>query len=220
MTGTTGLGVFAKYPVPGQVKTRLARSVGKDEAARIYECLLGHLIEHTLLEAGRSGLEITFYCDPFMPESEYQRLLGFTGFGIALQEGPDLGARMKRAAQQLLERHGRALIIGTDCIDVTPPLLTLAANSLLKDDLSLGPTGDGGYYLIGMKQAADALFDDIPWSTPRVLPLTLQRAEDLGWKTHLLQPMRDVDNQADWEAIGWRCDENNEAIRSLRRKKT
>lgn len=219
MNPSTGLAVFAKYPKPGQVKTRLAQSVGNDEAAALYVRLLGHFIEHTLLETARGGIQVTLFCDPATPLNDCRELFGFTGFPVEHQTGADLGARMKHALGNVLQRNGRALVVGTDCIDLSPALIAQASAALFDHDLCVGPTGDGGYYLLGLKKTADPLFDGMPWSTPRVLPLTLERGESLGWKTKILQPLRDVDNLEDWKAIGWRCDDENASIKSLRQKK-
>jgi uncharacterized protein len=216
----TGLAVFAKYPEPGKVKTRLAKSIGPEAASAVYERLLGHFIEHTLHETSRQGVNVTWFCDPGTPLEKCRELFSFTGFSVELQRGADLGARMKDALARLLERHDRALVVGTDCIDLSAEGIVQAAAELSFHDLSLGPTGDGGYYLLGVEKVRNELFDDIPWSTAQVLPLTLERAESLGLKTKLLQPLRDVDNLEDWKAIGWRCDEESDAIRSLRRKRT
>jgi uncharacterized protein len=215
---STGLAVFAKFPEPGKVKTRLAKSVGADEAADIYVRLLGHFVEHTLSKV--PGIEVTWFCDPGRPLADCRDLFAFTGFAVEPQAGADLGARMKDALGKLLDRHDRALVVGTDCIDVTPEILESASDKLGHSDLVVGPTGDGGYYLLGLKRIADSLFGDIPWSTPKVLPLTLERAKALKWEVAELQPLRDVDTASDWKALGFRCDGDNEAIRNLRRRKT
>lgn len=219
MSREAGLAVFAKYPEPGKVKTRLAKSIGPEAAAAVYERLLGHFIEHTLNETARQGIKVTWFCDPGTPIEKCRELFSFTGFAVEQQRGADLGARMKDALARLLEHHDRALVVGTDCIDLSPGILLTAAGELKLADLVVGPSGDGGYYLLGLKRIADELFDDFPWSTNRVLPVTLEKAETLGLKTNLLQPLRDIDNSDDWEAIGWRCDEENAAIKSLRLKR-
>lgn len=217
---SSGVAVFAKYPEPGKVKTRLAKTVGADVAAAIYEQLLGHFIEHTLTKLSVTDFAVTWFCEPAVPLEKYAELFAFTGFPVDLQVGSDLGARLSQALAHLLKTHERAFVVGTDCIDLSPEIFQKGALALETSDLAVGPTGDGGYYLLGLKQTADALFDGIPWSTSQVLPLTLASADALHWKTQLLTPLRDVDDGKDWEAIGWRCDEENEAIRNLRRKRT
>ncbi len=220
MSPPAGVAVFAKYPEPGKVKTRLAKSVGPEAAAAIYERLLGHFIEHTLVKLPASDFAVTWFCEPSAPLEKYAALFSFTGFAVESQVGADLGERLKHALEHLRKSQERVMVVGTDCIDLSPDIVQKAALSLETTDLTVGPTGDGGYYLLGLKQVSEALFDGIPWSTSQVLPLTLATADSLKWKTHLLPPLRDIDDAKDWEAIGWRCDEENEAIRNLRRKKT
>ncbi len=214
-----GLAVFAKFPEPGHVKTRLAKSVGNDEAARIYERLLGHFHEHTLAHLP-GEFSVTWYCDPRKPIGAYRELFAFTGFPAEPQKGADLGERMRNCLSTLLHRCSRAIVVGTDCPDLTPAILAQASSALIKSDLVVGPAGDGGYYLLGLRRAAPELFEGIPWSTPEVLKLTLERAEQLGWKTEILQPLSDIDDKKDWDAIGWRVDEENESTKKLRRRKT
>lgn len=219
MNQKIGLAVFAKYPEPGRVKTRLAKAVGNDRACEIYVRLLGHFLQHTILPLDRARTNPVLYLDPSTPLETCRRAFAFTNLEIRHQSGADLGERMKNALKEL-ESGAGTIVVGSDCVDVTPEILDTAALALRSHELCLGPTGDGGYYLLGLKKVEDTLFDGIPWSTSQVTALTLERADAMAWRTKLLQPLRDVDEIGDWEAIGWRVDEDNEAIRSLRLKKT
>lgn len=215
-----GIAVFAKYPEPGLVKTRLAATLGAAEAAHAYVRLLGHLLERTLRPLSRDRFSVTLFCDPVRPREAYEALLGFTGFPVRLQEGNDLGARLVQGLGAALEGAEGAIAVGTDCIDLTPALLEETASRLGREDVVLGPSTDGGYYLIGLKRVHGALFEDVPWSTGRVAELTLRRAREAGLQTGLLKALRDVDEEADWREAEPRCDRDNAAIRNLLRRRT
>jgi uncharacterized protein len=109
---------------------------------------------------------------------------------------------MNQAFETLLARgYRRVLIIGTDVPTLPPDHIKQALALLENHDLVLGPALDGGYYLIGLKRTASELFNDIPWSTDRVLKLTQEKATILELKTALLEPWRDVDTLADLQAL-------------------
>lgn len=186
------LGVFLKLPVPGKAKTRLAQSIGPERAAFEYERMVEHVLKHAV-EPVRSSLAVTLWGDPFEPREEYDRKWGDRGFEIALQQGPDLGLRMRHA---LGEAPG--MVIGTDCLRLLPRHLLEAKQALeAGKDLVLGPATDGGYYLIGTRVAHGSLFEGIQWSTSTVLEATLKRAHELDLKVHLLEKLSDIDTWDD-----------------------
>jgi rSAM/selenodomain-associated transferase 1 len=190
--------IFAKKPVPGSVKTRLSPPLTGEEAAELYSCML----KDTLATA--AGL------DGVSPVLFFQDEQGAAGYFSALapemesfpQEGADLGERMKRAFSNRFERGFREVaIIGSDSPDL-PPAYIFEAFSLLADeqtDLVLGPAGDGGYYLMGLKMVRDELFCGIPWSSGEVLAATVRKAEVLGLGVSLLPLWHDIDTAADLE---------------------
>ncbi len=186
----SALGVFAKPPRPGLVKTRLGADIGAEKAARIYR----YCLEHTLAVAQESGLDYRI----FLSEPDDDEC--FQDEVYTLQRGADLGARMYNALQNLLRdsEHG-AILTGSDCIDLTPRHLREAARALNDHELVLSPARDGGYALIGCSQPRPELFSGMEWSTERVLQQTLDRARALDLRVCLLETVRDIDTLADVE---------------------
>jgi glycosyltransferase A (GT-A) superfamily protein (DUF2064 family) len=116
-----------------------------------------------------------------------------------------LGRRLEAAFERALA-DGRAtsvVAIGTDCIDLDGRHLADARDHLAAGaDLVFGPALDGGYYLVAMRQLQVAVFRDIPWSSPETLARSLAAAHEAGLATALLEPLRDIDDLADWRAAG------------------
>ena len=184
------LGIFAKPPLPGMVKTRLIADIGADKAARVYR----YCLEYTLAVAKQSGLDYQV----FLTEDSDDPL--FQGEDYSLQKGADLGARMYHAFQQLLDRGSDgALIIGTDCLDLTSMHLQAAAQSLSDHELVLLPAIDGGYALIGCTAIDPALFDSLRWSSDQVYRQTAANARKLNYRVRSLESVRDIDTLQDLE---------------------
>lgn len=184
------VGIFAKPPLPGLVKTRLIVDLGSAKATRIYR----YCLEHTLDVAQRSGLEYQVYLtqeydgEPFQ-EEQYR-----------LQRGEDLGARMMNALRDLLAAGApAAIIVGSDCLDLDARHLQQAAQALADHELVLAPAADGGFALIGCRQADPRLFRAVTWSSPGVLERTLANAHRLGYRSSLLETLRDIDTLQDIE---------------------
>jgi rSAM/selenodomain-associated transferase 1 len=186
----TALIVFARPPVPGQVKTRLAAGIGPHRALEVYRRLLNQTMDLLLAWAGPRYL---YHASSTMP-LPYWPPMQCTH---RLQQGTDLGARMQVAMAEVLADHVQALIIGTDCPGLSQDLVSEAARQLVCHDMVLGPAVDGGYYLLGIKKPAAVLFEDMPWSTDQVAALTLARAARLGYVCHQLPVLRDIDTEAD-----------------------
>ena len=184
------LGIFAKPPWPGLVKTRLIPDIGADKAARVYR----YCLKYTLEVARRSGLEFHLYLsevydDELLQDEEY-----------SVQKGRDLGARMFNAIKDLLVTStDGVIIIGSDCLDISPGHLLQAARELADHELVLLPALDGGYALIGCTNADPELFQNISWSSDQVLTQTLTRAEKLNYRVSLLETVRDIDTLQDLE---------------------
>ncbi len=185
--------IFLRQPVLGQVKTRLALEVGEQRALKIYRTL----IDITLQACREVEVAKSLY---FFPRID-QQILATVGedFTAYLQDGPDLGAKMSNAFAEALDRHGTAVIVGTDCPYITPELLDQALRSLEEFDVVLGPASDGGYYLLGMKRHHPSIFVDVDWSTEMVLQQTLVRVKRLNLSYHLLPELSDVDYHQDWQ---------------------
>jgi len=188
--------VFAKKPVPGRVKTRLTPPLSPEEAAELYRRMLLDTLAktgqitgiHRLLfhECGEGARDYFVSVDP--------------GATIIAQEGADLGERLANAFRTAFDRgYGEVAVIGTDAPHVPRPWIEGAYDALADAavDVVFGPSGDGGYYLLGMKRLHESLFTAIPWSTGEVLACSRQRAAAAGLRTVLLQLWHDVDTAED-----------------------
>lgn len=176
--------IFARWPEPGMVKTRLALEIGDEAAARIYR----RLLDHTLNSARASGVPVELRVTGAEPE-RFAAELG-RDLLIADQGHGDLGERLARVDTP-------ALIIGSDLPGLTPDLLRAAAAALASREVVIGPARDGGYWLIGLSKAAPWLFTDLAWSTPAVLPETLARLDARGIAPVLLPELADIDEPED-----------------------
>ena len=200
--------LFAKPPLAGRVKTRLAQNLGRDEAAHLYACFLQDAAEtaHALSEA-RPGAGLV--CEWALEQGDSLDEFPLTDWlpGACLhraQTGADLGARMAAALGRCLASGRRAVLIGTDFPDLPHEVLIDAFEKLEGGDeprITLGPAADGGYYLIGMNRFLPEIFTGVPWSTGEVLSRTVERADALGTGTALLPEWRDVDEADDLEAL-------------------
>lgn len=187
--------VFCKHPDPGKVKTRLAETIGEEEAVKIYREMVGGTLR-TLEQCATPATSLVF----FAPAADRHRVATWLGDDrtyVPQVEG-DLGDRMLAAFRHALA-HGfeRVLVIGTDCPGLTSDILDQAFTALNDHELVLGPTTDGGYYLIGARSDHEGLFKDMPWSTPQVRQETMDRARRLELRTAILPTLRDVDRADD-----------------------
>jgi len=195
MTGPA-LAVFLKAPRIGTVKTRLAAAVGDRQALRLYRVMA----VRTLAAARASGLETTIWFAPADAAGEMHRWLG-DSWQLRPQCSGDLGARLSHAAGAV--EHGRAwMAIGADCPRLTAEVLHQASSVLARGQIAIGPTADGGYYLVGGTAPLPDLFTAIPWSTSRVLLKTRERLRRTGLPWHELVELRDVDTEDDARAEG------------------
>jgi hypothetical protein len=194
------LGIFARAPIPGQVKRRLAADVGPSTAADVYWRLGRQVVESV---AG-PGYRATVWFTP-SNQGRFVRewLEGVGRIEFRPQAPGGLGARMHHAfSRHFTEGAALALLIGTDCPGVDRRLIVEAFAALGSHDVVLGPAVDGGYYLVGLRRPRSELFRGITWSTPAVLAQTKARARSLGLTVRLLRPLRDVDTARDARALG------------------
>jgi rSAM/selenodomain-associated transferase 1 len=182
---------MAKYPAPGRVKTRLAAELGDDTACALQRAFLLDLADR--LRALPYGVTWAFW----PPSAPFATLIG--GGRCRAQSGEDLGARMAAAVEaELADGGGPVVVLGADVPHVDLDCIRRAVRALAADvDVVLGPALDGGYYLIGLRAVAPALFENIAWGTGRVLRATLAQAERLGLRVELVAESFDVDQVAD-----------------------
>ena len=196
--------IFAKAPIPGQVKTRLCPPLTPDEAATLHGSFVLDTLERTKLATTQLKLRFDRYlaCAPSASHVFFKIMEERQGVKVIDQVGDDLGTRMQTAFQTLFARgYQRVVIIGTDVPTLPLDHVQQALTMLGQHDLVLGPALDGGYYLIGITRLIPELFLGIPWSTDQVLTLTQAKATSLGLKTALIKPWRDVDTLPDLQAL-------------------
>jgi rSAM/selenodomain-associated transferase 1 len=196
--GAWKLCIFARVPVVGQVKRRLAADIG-DEAALAAHV---HLVERALdacLDAGADGRwDTELWLAGPLDNLEVTRWQDRYRVPIREQKGADLGERMSHALTFSLVEAERAVLIGCDCPGIDRRYLIDAFVALSHCDAVIGPAEDGGYGLIGLKAPHAVLFDRMPWGSDAVLAETLSRAADEGLTIRLLDGIYDVDTAADW----------------------
>ena len=187
--------LFAREPKLGAVKTRLAAHIGAEAALRLYRAMLRRVVE-TIEQSALAEFQLWAASD-----GEHEEFLCLCDFrDIRLQEGEDIGSRMRHAAAAELAQEGVecVLIIGADCPALTADYLEQALEALAAGiDLVLGPARDGGYVLIGLRRSPAELFRAVDWGGSQVLPQTLARARELGLSHQLLEPSWDVDDVDD-----------------------
>ena len=184
--------IFVKHPEPGKVKTRLAATVGHDMALKVYRSLLQRTFEITqpLLEVKK---EVHYGDQPVSGD-----LWDIAGFDRYAQTGEDLGARMAHAFQKAFDQGAdRAVIIGSDCYELDTQRLQEAFQALERHDSVIGPSTDGGYYLLGMAKPIPEFFDNKEWSTASVAGDTMADAERLGLSMAILPSLTDIDTEKD-----------------------
>lgn len=180
--------IFARKPVAGKVKTRLAADIGEAAALRIYI----RLLEHTRAVALQSRCDTHIFLTE-LPAEDF-----WNGFPTELQAHGDLGERMLQAFSGLFEKgYQRVVIIGSDCPHLESADVDKAFETLADYDAVLGPAADGGYYLLGMKRLHEALFQHKTWSSDRVLSQTIADIQEGGLSCVLLRELHDVDEVKD-----------------------
>ncbi len=194
-----GLAIMAKAPRVGAVKTRLCPPLRPPEAAELARCFLLDAVERVRSVAGAQP--IVAYA-PVEAQGQFEEAA--PGFTLIPQRGGDLGERQLDLIGEILGLGLQAaLVIGTDSPTLPRECLDEAVSLVMAPDVDvvLGPTEDGGYYLIGLRAPCPALFEDMPWSTPVVLSRTLERAQRLGLRVACLPTWFDVDTGADLERL-------------------
>lgn len=187
--------IFVKNPEKGKVKTRLAASVGDDAALKIYKFLLSHT--HAITN------DFPAVCWVYYADRMVQGDLWDDGvYKKAEQNGYDLGARMENAFEEAFRNgYKKVCIIGSDCYELTQEVLLRAFEELEEADIVLGPSRDGGYYLLGMKKLHKPFFINKQWSTDSVAYETIKDITSLGLSYRLLPLLSDVDHVEDLETM-------------------
>ena len=184
--------VFVRNPELGKVKTRLAKTIGDKDALKIYTILLQHT-ESVLHKV--SSDKVVYYSEEIQSNDLWDNAL----YQKKLQKGADLGARMQNAFETAFkDTYEKVVIVGSDLFDLNPNHIKEAFTALENHEVVLGPSLDGGYYLLGMKKMHPAVFKNKQWGTDSVLESTLKNLNQQNVK--LLEALNDIDTFEDLEA--------------------
>lgn len=187
--------VFAKAPVAGRVKTRLAARLGEPAALAAYRSLLEQTLS-TVASVAAITRELCVAGED--PGGDCARWAERFGFSLSRQSEGDLGVRMQSSLDESLNEGLHPVLIGSDCPALTGEDILDAFAALESHDAVFAPTEDGGYALVGVSKRIPSIFTGIPWSTSSVMDLTRQRLEAARCKFALLRTVWDVDELKDW----------------------
>jgi rSAM/selenodomain-associated transferase 1 len=178
-TSSNALIIFQKNILKGKVKTRLAATVGDDNAMAVFRFLVDHTYS---IAAATDAHKFLFYSDFIEPVS-----LAPENFIAMVQEGDSLGERMSNAFKIVFQAgYSNVIIIGTDCYELNASIVNEAFEKM-----------DGGYYLLGMKQHSDMVFENKQWSTDKVFSDTLKDIHSMGKLCFQTKSLSDIDTEAD-----------------------
>lgn len=183
------IGLFAKQPVPGQVKTRLTPPLSAEQACRLYSTALQESLSRLL----QTGVTVAI-C---YAGARSWFAATFPGVPLFAQQGEGLGERMSHAVRELFAAGGGpVLLAGSDSPDLPLDLVEQVLGFLRREDVACVPCLDGGYAVIGLRQPNSELFVGIPWSTPAVLETTRRRCRELGLSYRETAGWEDLDDLA------------------------
>jgi rSAM/selenodomain-associated transferase 1 len=192
------IGVMAKEPEPGKVKTRLCPPLSPSLAARCHEAFVTDTLTR-LAAVGTEDTELELAVAPAGAAPRLQKLAAEAGWRCVAQEGPDLGARMRARLVAAVARGATAIVLGADSPDLPLARIEEAFEALRTFPVVLGPAEDGGYYLIGCRARVPDIFGPgVTWGGASVLSDTLARIANSGSEAALLEPWPDVD---DWPGL-------------------
>lgn len=183
--------LFVRNPVLGKVKTRLAKSIGDGKALEVYKFLLAYTYH---LTAPLPCTKFVFYAE----QIEENDLWSAPGFVKKVQCGDDLGKKMCNAFVQVFEAgYKNVMIIGSDCYQLKVEILLMGFEKLQTQDSVIGPTYDGGYYLLGMNKLVPEVFNYKSWSTNTVFNDTINDFEKINLRYSTLPMLYDIDEEED-----------------------
>lgn len=178
-----------KYPKPGGIKTRLAAVLGDDLTHQLYKCFLADIAAMTHHVKAQTMIAYAGPANAVFAD--------FPGVPCLQQRGRDIGERMFFAMEDVLAQgFERVVLMGSDIPDLPAGLINDAFEILRSVDVVLGPSTDGGYYLVSGNRSSfcQSMFSNIPWSTARVFSETLQRIDEAGLAAAELKPWADIDD--------------------------
>jgi len=210
--------IFAKYPVPGLVKTRLAKDIGDILASMVYRCFVQTVVART---HSNQYATIVFFT-PAEKQVEIQQWLGAEQEYV-LQQGDSLGKKLADAFENVFKQGAeKAVVIGTDSPLLDDLNIEKAFNALDTADCVIGPAQDGGYYLLGMKKLYLEIFDLDEFSTDKVYANTKAKIDGLDLSIEILETHFDVDTKQDlfelWRRLGEEPYIKDPSLEGLREK--
>ena len=218
--GSCGIAFMAKASAPGRAKTRLVPPLTFDEAADLNTAFLQDVAENLLLASRHTSRQaaIASYAAFGPPGSEgFFRAILPGSIGLLGAWLPNFGDCLFHTIRELLRRgHDSAVVLNADSPTLPTAFLVRTAEALARpgDRAVLGPSTDGGYYLLGLKAAHRRMFEDIAWSTERVAEQTLERAREIDLEVHMLPAWYDVDDVGDLRRLhGELCASNTDSRR-------
>ena len=192
--------IFVRYPEKGKVKTRLAKEIGEESALSFYTTCAENTFDECKKIKSENILLYLFYSGV----SDNSLITKWAGFDFVSypQIGSDLGKRINNSFKEVFtNKIDKAVIIGTDIPDINAEIINQSFEILNSADIVIGPSADGGYYLLGMKKPYDFLFDNIQWSTGSVFRETMSSVLIHNLTFFVLPELIDIDTKDDF--IKW-----------------
>ena len=189
--------IYAKPPIAGQTKSRLAKSIGTEAAAALAKAQLIDIC-HEVIDA--PDTEVFLWHPPGAHPDQYRDFLP-PGIGFAQQVGESLGDRMRHSIQTMLATRDKVVIIGSDCITHCKASIAAAYRGLDHAEIVLQPATDGGYVLVGQSSDCPEMFENISWGTSEVLEQTYQKISTHNYRYALLPESFDIDIEADLQQL-------------------
>lgn len=196
--------IMSRIPIPGRTKTRLMSNLSGIECAAFHQSCLYDICN--LIKSSGNAAYLFYDGEDF--EGFYYNLLSlalrpslresFNDIKIHKQRGQDLGEKLFNAGSEILEEYDKVIFLGADLPDLTLKDIDEAFDKLIYHDIVIGPAYDGGYYLLGIKQPIEGIFQNITWGTSKVLEETLDSIREMDLSVSMMQPKRDIDT---WEDL-------------------
>ena len=192
---SVAISVFSRAPVPGNTKRRLIPALGPQGAADLHKRMLRQVLGvATEIETA----SVTLVCTPDTTHPFFVSQQAKLDIGVVSQQGEDLGARMSFELNRCLKTHAAAVVVGSDCPFIEPGDFYAAIDALLGGArVAVGPSLDGGYYLMGLSEPSPALFSNMMWGTGSVFDTTVERINSLGYQWVKLTQRADIDRPQD-----------------------
>jgi len=189
--------IFAKSPIPGQVKTRLIPTLSAEDACTLHK----QLVLRTLSTAVNAALcPVELWCAPTTSHPFFSECAQRFSASLHLQKGENLGQRMKNAIEKTLLKSKKVVLIGCDCPELTEQTLCKAITLLDKNcDIAINPAEDGGYTLLAMQRSINCIFDGISWGSDQVLTQTRERLKQHSITCREMEILWDLDRPNDLE---------------------